>query len=1581
MKNKRKILVMEIALLVLEIFAIGFILKQSMEIIPSAAAQEIPQINQEQNRFDLFRSEFPSLSDNEIRALMAQYNTPQEASAALNSLSNEANNAISTGQVSESLLNLMRFFNSIVPPLPQFGGFNSQNFVDSSGGVKVCLRDENNATCQNYLGNECDANCPGGCLVQDISKFPLPNDSPCALGTCYDAKEGTCAGGADGGGSPRANCEELGGKWFAKGDSDADILCRKGCCALSGEARFTTEGECNKLINSTGLQIGDAGVGFDSSIDNEVVCLNSVAKEKEGACTIASAYGNNECKLTGENECRELGGEFRADYLCSNPTLNTTCVKQNYTSCVEGKDEVYWFDSCGNRENIFDSDKDRSWNNGMFLPKEQSCVLGDATNAVRNYATCGNCNRLAGSYCGNKTAAQEIPRQEVVCRDMGCNVPTIIPGVTQRRENGESWCAYDSSTGLPGPDLPGIDSFAVFLPQNPLSSLIGGSHGTDTPGSRNFRMVCQNGEVITSPCADFRNEICVEQRTPKNIDPKSIDLNLFSQNPTQFFQGLNNAAFSGTFSQASCRVNRWQECLAYNPNQMQGRLIGLAGDKANLVLKAYLTATCGKDPDCFIEEIKVADKFEFSYCLPRYNPGFDSRENSQAAQQLCSQASQSCTAVFVKKDKALGFGGAYWECEANCDCIEGSKQQDPKDAKPSQKFVKEMNDFCISLGDCGYHANYVGNLPGGTGFSVRATDCDIDDKDCGKGISDQISASLPFLDGNFASLIPGVGGLLSGADPHLQDAIPFPGEYIQSNNFALNSAGNGQQNLLGGLGELAPSLNNFFSRFTQNGNSVPHVGDRYDTGTGYALAGVSGATGASLLAVNAAIHSGTAATAAGLGGQISYTVDFTSIFGTGGLPQDLAPFTFEGTTYNLAQGAQSITVQGSNTADVISGEVSNQLNSVTTPSITTNTPASTATAGAPSLAGFAGATLGAAAGAAIATVLIDLLGLAPGLSPVTAITVTSLAGAGGAIIGYQLATGGWAAVTPIGVILVTAAVVWISILKILGVGERRKVVVSFTCKAWEAPLAGNCESCGSDGLSDGTNKFPCSRYSCESLGQNCKFVQESEESGRGGLCISSSASDVSAPKLIEVKNDVLQEKFKYNDFKYNEGFSVVKQNGECLNQFERVTFGFKLDEYATCKISAVPPSSLIASRVSQQSENSQTNTNQVRTDSPAFSAMSEIQGDSNLAKEHVISFSSRDLQSLGYAENIGERNEITLYVACQDYLHNENSLNPFKINLCVSKADLTPVQFLDTSGLSELLGFNVSSTQISVRINEAAQCKWDSQDVAYEQMRNEFRGECVQDESRNYVCTADDLPVKPGENKICVKCKDQPNLPSGGNANSDCFWVTLKKSSSELKVVSLSPGDKSTIMRAMNPAEIEMRAETSGGIFEGEANCFYSVDDGTSSLFATTGAKVHVQTLTQMNEGTHTIKVKCNDAAGNEAEQLSTFKIEIDNSPPKIISSRITGTPPLNLRIQTDEKAACAFTNGVVGSGNGPCDFKVGDAGVIAGVNLINADSEGKVHNLAMTNGQNYYLKCRDELGNEPLGCSLNKTINVNVWS
>ncbi len=546
------------------------------------------------------------------------------------------------------------------------------NLASAAEGLWTCPITNNGTICQEFAPTLCQGNCNQTC-------FPGPRTSyaDCRIGTCIDPTEGTCSP------APRAACLLVGGTWKTQSQSEL-AECKPGCCLVGNEASYITQKQCTALSTRLGIESNF------QNVPNELSCLVLAHPNSQGACVIIDSNEERTCKFTTRQICaNSLRGEFHENYLCSNPSLNTTCVKETRTSCVDGKDEIYWFDSCGNQENIFDTDKERSWNSGMVLAKEQSCSLSTSSNILGNQATCGNCNYLEGNVCGTPRAGvdKKPVGSEFVCKDLSCT----DAGGTKHKQ-GESWCAFDSMTGpscgngfidngeyCDGSNLGGATckslwgsasngtlsctstcSFNVAQCAKPKNDTdmfsfelklrnaappieINLQRSVDVVGSSQYRKVCLNGEIRTEPCQSARRELCVESRNEE-----------------------------AGFSSAACRINQWQQCISANT------------DPASMSRCA-----AGEFTDCYVKRVQVGEDFGFDRCVPKYPPGFDLQEigGGDVGQTVCSLGSQKCTYV---KTKRL-FGSSY----KNSACT-------------TSYFTESMNNLCMSLGDCGLKVNVAG---------------------------------------------------------------------------------------------------------------------------------------------------------------------------------------------------------------------------------------------------------------------------------------------------------------------------------------------------------------------------------------------------------------------------------------------------------------------------------------------------------------------------------------------------------------------------------------------------------------------------------------------------------------------------------------------------------------------------------------------------------------------------------------------------------------------------------------------------------------------------------------------------------
>lgn len=453
--------------------------------------------------------------------------------------------------------------------------------------LQCCTKTKQGAICQDMIStsNECaTALIPTKC--EQVSS--------CKIGCCIDEDEGLCSSR-----STYQECTEKGGKWS---DNPSCLIseCSKGCCILGDNVQFITENRCSKVSTMFGFE-----KDF-KDVETEVECLALKNSQEKGAC-----LNNDKCSIKTETECLSEGGKFYKKLLCSNPLLNTNCEKQSSVGCVDGKDEIYWFDSCGNIENIYSSDKDASWNNGIILGKEKSCY-SDSKEGNVNSQICGNCDSFKGSKC-SPSNIKKIVDGNYICKSLDCSSSPETDN--KNRKNGESWCVYDSFVG----------------------------EGKDSVGSRHWKRSCINGEVVVEPCEDYRGQICVQSEIKENTK---------------------------TFSVASCKINEALACINYNDKKDVEKL-------------------CNNNEDCLIKHVNVDKGFKFDMCVPKYPRGFDLSDENSASDELCKIANVKCTMVYQKKL----FKG--WKCIQNCNCN-------------SAAFSQQMNDICISLGDCGSYINYIG---------------------------------------------------------------------------------------------------------------------------------------------------------------------------------------------------------------------------------------------------------------------------------------------------------------------------------------------------------------------------------------------------------------------------------------------------------------------------------------------------------------------------------------------------------------------------------------------------------------------------------------------------------------------------------------------------------------------------------------------------------------------------------------------------------------------------------------------------------------------------------------------------------
>ena len=368
----------------------------------------------------------------------------------------------------------------------------SMNIVsaDASNQTVCCEKTTSNLYCQNVPANQCDSSsqqAPTSCA----------STSFCSPGTCYDTVEGTCLDN-----TPEITCNANNGIW----SQNPPAQCNLGCCLLGDQAAYTTLTRCKYLSSTYGLN-----TNYDPSVTSEDACIAEVQDQDQGACVYTDTDLQTTCRFTTRGDC-SLGfndtntgatTQFYKNTLCTDPTLGTNCAPTTKTTCVPGKDGVYFVDSCGNPANIYDASMINDQNYWTTVQNTLQSCNPNSENA--NSPTCGNCNYLQGSICRQAYNTATPSYRNYICQDLNC--PDTSNG--QSYKQGESWCVYNDKGG--------------------------NGNSSDAVGSEFFEHICENGQEILEPCAGYRQQVCI--------------------------QSSINVSGGSSFSQAGCVVNRWQDCM------------------------------------------------------------------------------------------------------------------------------------------------------------------------------------------------------------------------------------------------------------------------------------------------------------------------------------------------------------------------------------------------------------------------------------------------------------------------------------------------------------------------------------------------------------------------------------------------------------------------------------------------------------------------------------------------------------------------------------------------------------------------------------------------------------------------------------------------------------------------------------------------------------------------------------------------------------------------------------------------------------------------------------------------------------
>jgi hypothetical protein len=293
--------------------------------------------------------------------------------------------------------------------------------------------------------------------------------------------------------------------------------------------------------------------------------------------------------------------------------------------------------------------------------------------------------------------------------------------------------------------------------------------------------------------------------------------------------------------------------------------------------------------------------------------------------------------------------------------------------------------------------------------------------------------------------------------------------------------------------------------------------------------------------------------------------------------------------------------------------------------------------------------------------------------------------------------------------------------------------------------------------------------------------------------------------------------------------------------------------------------------------------------------------------------------------------------------------------MCVREGeDRTAPKVVATEpGSGEAVGINVTNKNISIITNELSSCRWDLSDIDYSEMGNFLEcGDSLMNPSSSlgYVCSGN-LPIGNASQDYYVKCMDQPWLNNSGerNANAESFVFSIEKASSALSINKIKPD--SYIEIASDLTTVELKVATSGGMDYHFCSYSFSGYDSMIEMFETGNERTHVQVLNRA-PGDQKIYVECHDETGDFARDFTEFEIARDSSSPQVARIWQSGGF-VNLILSDYGECRFSFDS---------CNF-VWDQGFDVG--------SGEKLRFAVVRGEKYHIKCKDDFGNMPSGCSV----------
>jgi hypothetical protein len=548
------------------------------------------------------------------------------------------------------------------------------------------------------------------------------------------------------------------------------------------------------------------------------------------------------------------------------------------------------------------------------------------------------------------------------------------------------------------------------------------------------------------------------------------------------------------------------------------------------------------------------------------------------------------------------------------------------------------------------------------------------------------------------------------------------------------------------------------------------------------------------------------------------------------------------------------------------------------------------------------------------------------------------AGSGAFIIANMI--GGWFtgwAATGVGALVGLGGALIGFLIFLITYREQNIEAVIFTCYPWQ-PVSGgaDCSKCGS-------GQFPCTKYKCQSLGQNCELLNEGTDDE---LCTWVDRNDITPP-TISAWEDALTEGYTYvpDSARLPPDKGVIINNTEtsdgCLPPFSRITYGVSLDKPGQCRIDTV------------------------RRNTYSEMTLPGLISDGYYLYNHTIGsiYAGADVTGSETSTTIPGGGIYETYVRCESR-NGYSNVGTFVFKFCVSdEPDITPPVIAFTDPINGMpVTYGRTEMPVNVYVDKPSECRWSNNNEDFDIMPNVMTcASRITEMNANmlYKCSTTLTGLTDGkENKFYFNCKSYPTKAETDRYKMERNLVYTLVGTKTLVLESLKPATGDVIKGASNSIKVTLEAQTSAGYNNGVSKCSFKEtgkSDSTYVLFINTDSYQHSQEL-WLPKGDYDYTVKCCDLGGNCDTEETQFSVETDFESPVVIRAYNAGG---KLNIATNEEAECVYSTS-------SCIYNFEDGLEMTSIDNIN-------HFTEWNTGNTYYIKCKDARGVGPVSdaCSI----------